>query len=71
MLEQLRLLCQDEIALIEERTALINQLQAAVHEYCPAALEAFHFQLFCLRKTGNIAQRRRKSGVNEPDWPSG
>jgi transposase len=41
LLEQLRLLCRDEIALIEERTALINQLQAALHEYYPAALEAF------------------------------
>jgi hypothetical protein len=40
-LEQLRLLCRDEMALIEERTALINQLQAALHEYYPAALEAF------------------------------
>jgi transposase len=41
LLEQLRLLCRDEMALIEERTALINQLQAALHEYYPAALEAF------------------------------
>jgi hypothetical protein len=41
MLEQLRLLCRDEITLIEERTALINQLQAALHDYYPAALEAF------------------------------
>jgi transposase len=41
LLEQLRLLCRDEMALIEERTALINQLQAALHEYYPAALAAF------------------------------
>jgi transposase len=41
LLEQLQLLCRDEIALIEERTALVNQLQAALHEYYPAALEAF------------------------------
>jgi hypothetical protein len=41
LLEQLRLLCRDEITLIEERTALINQLQAALHEYYPTALEAF------------------------------
>jgi hypothetical protein len=40
LLEQLRLLCRDEITLIEERTALINQLQAALHDYYPAALEA-------------------------------
>jgi transposase len=41
VLEQLRLLCRDEMDLIEERTALINQLQAALHEYYPAALDAF------------------------------
>ena len=40
-LEHLRLLCRDEITLIEERTALINQLQAALHDYYPAALQAF------------------------------
>ena len=37
----LRLLARDEIALIEQRTALILQLQAALYEYYPAALEAF------------------------------
>lgn len=41
LLEELRLLCRDEIALIEQRTALVNQLQAALREYYPAALEAF------------------------------
>ena len=39
--QKLRLLCRDEIALIEQRTALINQLQQALYEYYPAALEAF------------------------------
>src|SRR5258708_10576572 len=39
--QQLRLLCRDEISLIEQRTALINQLQQALSEYYPAALEAF------------------------------
>lgn len=38
---ELRLLCRDERSLIEQRTALINQLQAALHDYYPAALEAF------------------------------
>ena len=38
---QLRLLCRDEVALIEQRTALVNQLQQALVEYYPAALEAF------------------------------
>lgn len=37
----LRALCRDEIALIEQRTALVNQLQAALREYYPAALELF------------------------------
>ena len=39
--EQLRLLCRDEVSLIEQRTALVNQLQQALSEYYPAALEAF------------------------------
>lgn len=38
---ELRLLCRDEITLIEQRTALVNQLRAALHEYYPAALDAF------------------------------
>lgn len=38
---ELRLLCRDEIKLIEQRTAMINQLRAALHEYYPAALDAF------------------------------
>jgi transposase len=37
----LRALCRDEIGLIEQRTALVNQLQAALHEYYPMAMEAF------------------------------
>lgn len=39
--QQLRLLCRDEVELIGQRTALINQLQAALREYYPVALEAF------------------------------
>ena len=38
---ELRILCRDEVALIGERTALVNQLQQALHEYYPTALEAF------------------------------
>ena len=47
--QQLQLLCRDEIGLIEQRTALINQLQQALVEYYPAALEAFEdwTQPFC------------------------
>lgn len=41
IIAELRILCRDEVALIEERTALINQLQQALHEYYPTALEAF------------------------------
>jgi transposase len=41
LLEELRQLCRDEVALIEERTALINQLQHALGCYYPTALEAF------------------------------
>ena len=39
--QQLRLLCHDEVGLIEQRTALVNQLQQALVEYYPAALQAF------------------------------
>ena len=42
LVQQLRLLCRDEVALIEQRTALVNQLQQALYEYYPAALEAFN-----------------------------
>lgn len=39
--EQLLLLCRDEVELIGMRTQHVNQLQQALHEYYPAALEAF------------------------------
>lgn len=38
---RLRALCRDEITLIEQRTLLVNQLQAALREYYVTALEAF------------------------------
>jgi transposase len=38
---ELRLLCRDEVALIEQRTALVNALQTALREYYAVALEAF------------------------------
>lgn len=41
LVEELRMLCRDEVALIEERTALINQARQAAREYYPAVLEAF------------------------------
>jgi transposase len=37
----LRALCRDELGLIEQRTALVNQLIAALREYYPAALALF------------------------------
>jgi transposase len=39
--QELRLLCRDEVSLIGQRTALVNQLQAALHEYYPTAIAAF------------------------------
>lgn len=41
MIEELRILCRDEVSLIGERTALINQARQAAREYYPTALEAF------------------------------
>lgn len=41
LVSELRLLCADEELLIGQRTQLVNQLQAALREYYPAALEAF------------------------------
>lgn len=41
LIQELRLLCRDEVALIEQRTALINQLRAALREYYDPALQAF------------------------------
>jgi transposase len=41
LIHELRLLCRDEMALIEQRTALVNHLRAALRDYYPAALEAF------------------------------
>lgn len=38
---ELRLLCRDEVALIQQRTLLVNQLLAALKEYYPTAVEAF------------------------------
>jgi transposase len=41
LVKELRLLCRDEVELIEERTALINKLRDALAEYYPIALESF------------------------------
>lgn len=40
-IRELRALCRDEISLIDKRTALYNELTAALKEYFPAVLEAF------------------------------
>jgi len=39
--QELRILCRDEVHLIQQRTALVCQLKQALREYYPAALEAF------------------------------
>jgi transposase len=41
IIDELRILCRDEVALIEERTALINQLRQGLREYYPNVLEAY------------------------------
>lgn len=41
LVKELRLLCRDEVTLIEQRTAFIHQLRQALAEYYPTALEAF------------------------------
>ena len=41
LIKELRLLCRDEVSLIEQRTAFVQQLRHALAEYYPAALEAF------------------------------
>jgi transposase len=39
--QELRLLCRDEVSLIEQRTALVLQLKQALREYFPVILGAF------------------------------
>jgi len=41
MIVELRQLTRDEVALIAQRTSLVNQLRQALHEYYPTALRAF------------------------------
>ena len=41
LVKELRLLCRDEVGLIEQRTSFINQLRHALADYYPTALEAF------------------------------
>jgi transposase len=41
LIKELRLLCRDEVTLIEQRRAFVQQLRQALAEYYPAALEAF------------------------------
>jgi len=41
LVQELRLLTRDEVSLIEQRTALVNQLQQALNEYYLTALDAF------------------------------
>ena len=41
LIKELRLLCRDEVTLIEQHTSLVQQLRHALAEYFPVALEAF------------------------------
>jgi len=41
LIGELRLLCRDEMTLIEQRTAPVCQLRALLREYHPTTLEAF------------------------------
>lgn len=41
LIQELRLLCRDEVTLIQQRSLLVNQLRAALHEYYDTALQAF------------------------------
>jgi len=41
LIQELRLLCRDEVTLIQQRTLLVNQLRAALREYYDTALQAF------------------------------
>ena len=41
LVKELRLLCRDEVELIQQRTSFICQLRHALGEYYPTALEAF------------------------------
>ena len=63
--QQLQLLCRDEIGLIEQRTALINQLQQALVEYYPAALEAYHSANKLLFLTADRPAHLRRTGANQ------
>ena len=51
---QLQMLCRDEVHLIGQRTLFVNQLQQALVEYYPAALEAFD-NWTCLLYTSDAA----------------
>src|SRR5260370_39082458 len=42
LIKELRLLCRDEVTLIEQRTAFVNQLRHAPAEDSPATLESSH-----------------------------
>ncbi len=57
----LRLLCRDEIALIEQRTLLVNQLQATLREYYPGGPE-------CLRGLDRTLHLELCASSFPPRW---
>jgi transposase len=68
--QQLQLLCRDEISLIEQRTALVNQLQQALVEYYPAALQAFEdwTQPFCWDFVIQFPTPEKLAGAGRRRW---
>jgi transposase len=68
--QQLQLLCRDEIGLIEQRTALVNQLQQALVEYYPAALQAFEdwTQPFCWDFVIQFPTPEKLAGAGRRRW---
>lgn len=68
--QALQLLCRDEISLIEQRTALVNQLQQALVEYYPAALQAFDdwTQPFCWEFVIQFATPEKLAASGRRRW---
>ena len=68
LVQELRLLCRDELQLIGQRTALINQLQAALSQYYPAALQAFDD--WTLPRQLEVPRTLSDARSAGPGWPA-
>jgi len=79
LVKELRLLCRDEVVLIEQRTAFINQLQHAGPKIAPRLLseigddrDRFGEQpqaLQCLAGTAPVTRQSGKPRCKPPCWP--